>query len=133
MAKKASKRASAERSPQAALERLSRLIGSLPEATAEAYGDHTSFRVRTKTFGYFVLNHHGDGRVALVIKVPKGDNEYLVLSEPERFYRPAYLAKSGWVSMAFDRGPIDWPRVDELLRQSYRLQAPKTLAAKVPE
>ena len=54
-----------------------------------------------------------------------------MLSEPERFYRPAYLAQSGWVALSLDRGPVDWERAAALLRQSYRRQAPKTLGRQV--
>jgi predicted DNA-binding protein (MmcQ/YjbR family) len=127
MAKKASRKPGED-----SLERLTRLALALPEGRAESFGDHTSFKVRAKVFGYWLDNHHGDGRRALVVKAAPGDGEFLVVSEPERFYRPAYLAKSGWVSLALDRGPIDWGRAEALLRASYRLQAPKTLARQVP-
>ena len=122
MAEKSNRRPGEDR-----LVRLKRLALALPEGSAEDSGDYTSFKVRKKVFGYWLDNHHGDGRQALVVKAAPGENEFLVLSEPERFYRPAYLAKSGWVALALDRGAIDWSRAEALLRESYRLQAPKTL------
>lgn len=113
------------------LERVKRMALALPEASAEDFADYTSFKVRKRVFGYWLDNHHGDGRQALVVKAAPGENEFLVLSEPERFYRPAYLAQSGWVALSLDRGPVDWERAAALLRQSYRRQAPKTLGRQV--
>jgi hypothetical protein len=45
------------------------LVTALPEASAEVCGGrHLSFKVRGKTFGYFLDDHHGHGRVALNCK-----------------------------------------------------------------
>jgi Family of unknown function (DUF6998) len=45
------------------------LVSALPEASDEVCcGRHLSFKVRGKTFGYFLNNHHGNGRVALNCK-----------------------------------------------------------------
>ena len=60
-----------------------------------------------------------------------GDNDALVKSQPERFYLPAYLAHRGWVSLRLDIAKVDWDEVTELVRGSYQLVAPKTLAARI--
>jgi hypothetical protein len=45
------------------------LVESLPDASAVPAGDrHLSLQVRGKRFGYFLDDHHGDGRVALNCK-----------------------------------------------------------------
>jgi hypothetical protein len=44
---------------------------------------------------------------------------------------PAYVGPRGWVGFDFDAAPVDWAEVEALLRESYRLQAPKRLAALV--
>ena len=122
----------AKRSPQDP--RLSRLIEisrSLPEARCQRHGDHAAFLVRRKTFAYFLDNHHGDGIVGVTCKVLPGDNAALVAAQPDRFYLPAYVGPRGWVALRLDRGAIDWDEVAELLRGSYALMAPKTLAARV--
>ena len=50
-------------------------------------------------------------------------------SDPERFGLPKYVARHGYVSYFLDlpNRPPDWDEVDELVRDSYRLQAPKRL------
>ena len=54
----------------------------------------------------------------------------LVGADPERFYVPPYVGHKGWVGMRLDRKP-DWHEVAELVRRSYRLTAPKRLAAQM--
>jgi phosphoribosylglycinamide formyltransferase-1 len=57
----------------------------------------------------------------------------LVQAHPERYYRPAYLASSGWVALRLDRGKVDWDEVGELVKTSYRLLGPKSLTRTLPE
>jgi hypothetical protein len=52
----------------------------------------------------------------------------LVGADPQRFFVPAYVGTKGWVGMRLDNGP-DWDEVAILVRRSYRLTAPKKLAA----
>ena len=113
------------------LERLRKICLALPEAVATEANSHVGFTVRNKTFGYYLNDHHGDGIVAITCKVAKGDNAMLAQSQPDRFYLPAYVAKNGWVGLRLDLKTVDWEEVEELVRDSYRRVAPKTLAAQV--
>jgi hypothetical protein len=113
------------------LVRLTDICLGLPEATRQDSGRHASFLVRKKTFAYFLDNHHGDGIVAVCCKVALGENADLAAAEPARFYLPAYIGPRGWVGLRLDGGAIDWSEVTELVTGSYRLAAPKRLAALV--
>ena len=115
----------------ALLERISKICLALPEASREIRGDHASFTARKKVFAYFLNNHHGDGIVSLACKAFPGDNTALVVSQPERFYLPAYIGPRGWVGLRLDVGKVDWEEVGELLKGSYSLTAPKTLTSKI--
>jgi len=114
------------------LTHLSEICLALPESSREAMGDHAAFSVRKKIFAYFLNNHHGDGIIGVTAKVAPGDNTALVAAQPERFYLPAYIAHRGWVALRLDMGEIDWEEVSELMTESYRRVAPKTLAARLP-
>ena len=114
------------------LARLTKICLALPETTREVHGDHASFLVRKKIFSYFLNNHHGDGIVGVTAKVASGDNNALVAAQPDRFYLPAYIAHRGWVALRLDVGEVDWDEVAELMADSYRRVAPKTLAARIP-
>jgi hypothetical protein len=109
--------------------RLTKICLALPEATREIMGKHAGFKVRKKTFAYFLDDHHGDGIVCVTCKVMAGDNAALSKSNPERYFVPAYVGPRGWVALRLDVGEIDWEEVRELVADSYRRIAPKRLAA----
>jgi hypothetical protein len=114
------------------LVRLTEICLALPEVAREVKGQHAAFMVGKKKFVYFLNDHHGDGIVGFTCKVLPGDNDALVQAIPARFYRPAYLASSGWVALRLDRGKVDWAEVTELVTTSYRLLAPKRLTRTLP-
>jgi hypothetical protein len=116
--------------PPSPLSRLRKLCLALPEAhEVEAWGEPT-FRVRNKLFAMYAApnNHHGAGRAAVWCKGAPGNQALMVRAEPERYFVPPYVGPSGWVGVWLDRRP-DWKEVGELMRDSYRLVAPKKLAA----
>jgi phosphoribosylglycinamide formyltransferase-1 len=124
----------ADSSPASEDERLVRLATIcevFPEVEREYMGVHARFVVRKKTFAYFLNDHHGDGIVALCVKVVPGENSELIGSDPERFYRPAYLDANGWVGLRLDVDEVDWDEVAAFAANSFRLIAPKRLAALV--
>ena len=112
------------------LTRLRKLCLALPDAhEVEAWGEPT-FRVRNKLFAMFAApnNHHGGGRPAVWCKAAPGNQSIMVRAAPERFFVPPYVGPSGWVGVWLDRNP-DWDEVADLMRDSYRLIAPKKLIA----
>jgi predicted DNA-binding protein (MmcQ/YjbR family) len=111
------------------LGRLTKICLGFPETARQDTGSHASFLVRKKTFAYFLDNHHGDGIVAVCCKVALGENADLAAQDSARFYLPAYIGPKGWVGLRLDVGEIDWKEVAELVAGSYRLIAPKRLAA----
>jgi predicted DNA-binding protein (MmcQ/YjbR family) len=113
------------------LTRVSEICAALPEAERERHGRHAQFRVRSRTFAYFLDDHHGDGRVGLNAKAPEGAADALIEAEPGRFHRPAYLGHRGWIGLHLDGGEIDWDEVADVVTESYVLVAPKRLAREV--
>ena len=114
--------------------RLRAVCAELPEVeerTGGEHGRHIAFIVRKRTFGYFTDDHHGDGRLALMAKVPPGEQAALVASDALRYFVPPYLGHRGWVGFWLDAGAVDWNEARELLVKSYCLCAPKKLAAAV--
>lgn len=112
--------------------RIVALVESLPEATSKVCGNtHLSLEVRGKRFGYYLDDHHGDGRVAINCKVEPGANQDLADFAPERFHIPAYLGARGWVGLWIDLHSIDWDEVKSIIVDAYRLTAPKRLIAQL--
>ena len=80
-----------------------------------------------KKFAYVSLDHHGDGKTALLVKISGPDEQaQLIENDPERYYRPAYFG-DGWVAMRLDLGRNDWDEIGEWLARSWRSIAPKRL------
>ena len=113
------------------LARFTKICLELPEASRKMMGRHAGFFVRKKTFAYFLDDHHGDGIVGINCKVLPGENTALIATDPKKFYMPAYIGSKGWVGLRLDTGEVDWEEVAELATHSYRLVAPKRLAALV--
>jgi predicted DNA-binding protein (MmcQ/YjbR family) len=125
-----------KRTPQTkdVLGRLRTVCLSLPEAhEVEAWGEPT-FRVRKKMFAMYAAagNHHGGGRPAAWIKAAAENQAELVRLAPERCFVPPYVGPSGWVGVWLDND-ADWKEVEELLRDAYRLIAPKRLREQLPD
>jgi len=112
-----------------ATSRLRRLCLALPEAEEkEAWGEPT-WRVRQRIFAMYATGHDG---VALWCKAPPGTQELLVEADPARFFRPPYVGHKGWIGVRLEGRP-DWAELAFLIRRSYRMTAPKRLAAALAE
>jgi hypothetical protein len=110
------------------IDEVRRICADLPECVVE--GDqHHKLSVGGKTMGWHTVDHHGDGRISLVLKAAKGENTTLVATDPEKFFLPAYVARHGYVGVHLDLGEVDWDEIRELVVDAYRLAAPKRLAA----
>jgi len=124
----------ARSTPRTPIERLRALCLALPEAhEVEAWGEPT-FRVRNKIFAMYADagNHHGAGRRGVWCKATHLTQDLLVRTQPERFFVPPYVGPKGWVGVRLDGAP-DWSVVAELLRDAYRLTAPKRLTARLDD
>jgi predicted DNA-binding protein (MmcQ/YjbR family) len=108
------------------LDQLRRLALALPETTEQvAWEDHPTFRVRDKIF---VITGFDAG--SMTVKATLEDQEALVATHP-RVTKAAYVGRYGWVSVDLTGKGLDWAMVEDLVRESYRLVAPKKLAAQV--
>lgn len=120
--------------PPSPLTRLRGICLALPEAhEVEAWGEPT-FRARNKLFAMYASagNHHGGGRIAVWCKAGPGNQELMVAAEPSRYFVPPYVGPSGWIGIWLDRKP-DWAEVAALMRDSFRLVAPKKVLAQLDE
>ena len=112
------------------LERVRSLCLALPEVTERpSHGEPTWFVRDKKTFVMYA-DHHHDDVLAFWCPAPPGVQEELARTEPERFFRPPYVGHRGWLGVRLDTD-VDWAEVDRIVREAYRLVAPKTLAALV--
>lgn len=108
------------------LVRLQGICLSLPEAEqGETWGE-PNFKVNDKVFASCLLI---DSLVTLSYKMDKGDAAAFV-STHDHVERAKYIGHHGWVQVTVTQD-LDWTRTRKHLVDSYRLLAPKRLAAQV--
>ena len=114
--------------PEKVLARLRRACLALPEAYETTSFGHPTFRAGKsgkKTFAVFE-NYRGEDTICL--KATLEDQALLVL-DPRYFVAP-YIGKHGWTSMR-TAGALDWDEVEEMVLESYRLVASKSMLEKL--
>jgi len=111
---------------------LLKICAAFPEVGVEPGGDgHLAFRIRKKTFAYYLFDHHGDGMIAFCCKSTLSEQRRMVREDPESFFVPAYLGSKGWIAIRLDLDQVDWETVSELARRAYQDVAPRKLAAAI--
>lgn len=110
------------------LRRLRDICLTYPEAYEGNSFSHPCWRVRKKTFACY--EPYG-GEYVVNFKTDPMTQDRLVSEEPERFFVAPYTGRYGWVCMKHN--DIDWARLRTMLAESYRLNAPKTLARQLPD
>lgn len=91
----------------------------------ESHGS-PDFRVAGKTFATYSINHHGDGNIALWLRMPPGSQQYYVENEPDQYFVPAYVGPKGWLGVHLDRD-LTWKGIAERVRTAYEAVAPTGL------
>ena len=118
--------------------RLERLVARLPEAErvdVAEWGDHPTFRVRGKGgAGKNFVFSDAEAR-HLSLKLPKEEAAAVVATDPDVEPAGYGLGRHGWISLRLpdDAGHERWREVEEWVRTSYTLVAPRRLARLVLE
>ena len=99
-------------------ERVRKLCLSFDDVEERLSHGEPTFFVLNRVFVMYAESHHGDLRYGLWCNVPEGAQEILLGSDPENFFFPPYVGKSGWVGMRLDR-TVKWPTVRSIVTDSY--------------
>lgn len=109
-----------------ALARLRAICLALPEAEERETWGAATFRVRDKIFA--LARGGGDAPSAVCCKAPPGVQEMLLAADSTRFFSPPYVGHKGWIG-AHLSASTDWDELEDLVVESYRMTAPKRVAA----
>jgi predicted DNA-binding protein (MmcQ/YjbR family) len=113
------------------MERLEDIVGRLPEAERvdiAEWGDHPTFRVRGKNFVF--ADQSG---CSLSLKLTKEEAAAVVATDADVHPSGYGLGRHGWVAVTLPASPGEerWRQVEEWIRTSYTLVAPRKLAKPV--
>ncbi|HEY1737304.1 MAG TPA: MmcQ/YjbR family DNA-binding protein [Acidimicrobiia bacterium] len=113
------------------MERIEQMVARLPEATRvniEAWGGEPTFRVRGKNFIFA-----GTDAATISVKLPNDEAAAVVATDPGAVPTGYGLGRHGWVTITIGSRPsaARWREVEEWVRTSYTLVAPKRLARQV--
>jgi phosphoribosylglycinamide formyltransferase 1 len=117
-----------EASPDFLVDKVRERAMALPEADEViSHGMPCFGIIKGKKFAYISSDHHGDGKVALLVKISGVEEQAtLIEMDADRYYRPAYFG-DGWIGMRLDMGDNDWDDIGDWLARSWRSIAPKKL------
>ncbi len=115
------------------MERLERIVARLPEAErvdVEEWGDHPTFRVGGKNFVFSDIVAR-----SLSLKLPKDEAAAVVATDPHADPAGYGLGRHGWIALNIEDTEDEdrWQQLEEWVRTSYTLVAPKRLARLVLE
>lgn len=110
------------------VERVRRTCLRLPEAYEEETWGEATFRVRRKIF--CMAGSHDPAKPAVSLKTTREEQQAL-LAQGEPYFFPAYVGPKGWIGVDLTNRHVDWTELEELITDSYRLVAPKKLAAQI--
>lgn len=115
------------------IDRLESIVARLPEVARvdiEAWGDEPTFRVAGKNFIFA-----GNDARTITVKLTLDEAAAVVATDSEVVPAGYGLGRSGWVSITLKSRPsaARWREVEEWIRTSYTLVAPKLLARQVLE
>jgi predicted DNA-binding protein (MmcQ/YjbR family) len=113
------------------MDRLEAMVAKLPESERVdiiEWGDHPTFRVRNKNFVF-----SDPEATHLSLKLPVDEAAAVVASDPAVEPAGYGLGRHGWVAVTVPKraGAARWREVEEWVRTSYTLVAPKKLATVV--
>jgi predicted DNA-binding protein (MmcQ/YjbR family) len=113
------------------MERLEAIVDRLPESSRvdiEAWGGEPTFRVAGKNFVF--TSPDAD---SITVKLPHEEAAAIVATDPRASPTGYGLGRHGWVSISLSGRlrAARWREVEEWVRTSYTLVAPRRLARQV--
>ncbi len=109
-------------------DRVRSICLALPEVTERVSHGAPAFFVRKQFLMLWPSGHHEHRFPHLWCAAPPGAQAELVATEHERFFRPPYVGRRGWIGVRLDRD-ADWNELAAICEDAYRTVAPPKLVA----
>jgi hypothetical protein len=110
-------------------DRIRALCLSFPGTSERmSHGAPSFFVNEKKSFLQYRVNHHNDGKLALWCAAPPDMQAQLIESNPNLYFKPAYVGHLGWIGVRLDRD-ARWDELVGVMQEAYLTRAPKKLLA----
>ena len=110
---------------------IAELCLSLPDTARKLSHGIPTYTVAGKAFAHFLLNHHGDGRVALWLRTPKASQSLYTDLATGAYFVPPYVGPRGWLGVELNKG-LDWKEIVARVREAFENVAPASVAKQLP-
>ncbi|MCC6230469.1 MAG: MmcQ/YjbR family DNA-binding protein [Phycisphaerales bacterium] len=111
------------------LGRVRAIALAMPGASERKSHGEPTFFVGKRVFAMMSIDHHEDGRLAVVLPLADGEQERLLAENPKRYYYPAYVGPSGWIGIHLSR--ISDAGLERHIAAAWALVAPRRLVQSV--
>lgn len=81
-----------------------------------------TFKVGGKTFAYWTVNHHGDGRAAVWVGSPPDVQQQMVALTPNAYFVPPYVGVKGWLGVDLNQG-LPWEEIKARVYEAWAHRA----------
>ena len=107
------------------------LLTALPETEEGRAHGSPVFKVSGKTYAYWTVNHHGDGRLAVWLGVSPEEQAQRVGDNPGAYFVPPYVGVKGFVGLDLGAG-LPWREIIECVVSAWRHSYPSTRPPDIP-
>lgn len=105
--------------------RVRRICLALPGASEKPSHGEPTFFVEKRVFAMLSLNHHDDGRIAVVVPLADDVQGQLLAASPAKYFYPSYVGVRGWVGIHLAR--VSDKLLKSHITQAWTLVAPRRL------
>ena len=114
---------------EACFARVRAICLALPRAAEKiSHGQPVFLIEKGKIFAWFLHDHHANDITSVAVKTSGAEEQDLLIeADPDLYYRPAYLAPSGWIGIRLDGDAVDWDHVADRIETSWSMVAPRRL------
>lgn len=113
------------------IDRVRTICLKMPAASERLSHGEPTFFVGKRVFAMVSNDHHGDGRLAVVVPFEPGLQAMMLRDFPRKFFYPPYVGVRGWLGVHLAR--VSDRELALHVQAAWRLAAPKRLVKAADE
>lgn len=98
---------------------MRKVCTALPDTTEKTSHGEPTFFTKNRVYVLFANHHHQDGRLAVYVPAPPGEQEALIHLDAKKYFRPPYVGGKGWVGIELEE--VDDGELSAAIVQAHRV------------